>query len=399
MKKFVAIILLVLLSPLLFSCTNKGEIANLQEMVKKLETENSELKENIQDLNNQMSQTTTTTTDVEETQTTENTQREPIEFNPSVIGNISKYYLQNIYVAGDYAYISADSKLKIIDLTEKSNPIEIGSININAIGDFISKDDILYVPFYKPDDTGGIGSGGIKVIDIENKKAPSEIGSYETEESIIGLNIQGNTLYANFYLHEKVGEESWKVTDSGIELINVSDNTNPVLVGKYSTHDMANIIFYPLEKNIYLVAGSKGSVLDITDKNNINAVGSIPIYTWAISDLIIKDNYLYILEGNAVQILDISIKEKPEIIGGFFIEGSVSKIAIENDYAYVTYYIMNDSQQITESGLQIIDVFDKSSPKIITGLKIEGECSKIFVSGEYAYIAAGSKGIQIVKLY
>ena len=311
MKKIIVIILLILLTPLLFSCTNKGEITDLQEMVEKLETENSELKEDIQDLNNQISQTTTATTDVEETQTTENIQREPIEFNPSIIGSFSKYYLQTIYVEGDYAYISADNELKIIDLTEKASPNEIGRLNIIAYGDFISKDDILYTPFSIPSDNGEISGNGIKIIDIENKKEPVEVGTYETQAQIIGLNLQGSTLYANFYLFEEVSKDRWKVTDSGIELINVSDNSNPVLVGKYSTHDMANIIFYPFENYIYLISGSNGYILDITDKNNITAVGSIPIYTRAISDLIIKDNYLYILEGNAVQILDISVKEKP----------------------------------------------------------------------------------------
>ncbi len=76
-------------------------------------------------------------------------------------------------------------------------------------------------------------------------------------------------------------------------------------------------------------------------------------------------------------------------VGRLNTSGSAEGIYVSGNYAYVA-----DG----ESGLQIIDISNPSTPKFIGHCDTPNCANNIYLSGDYAYIADGESGLQIIDI-
>lgn len=389
-KLFILSTILIVSLVLVVSCKPtdaQAIIAELEARISELEEENEQLK-----------------TDAEqkpegEEETYEDTIQK--EFSPTIAASL---YISgqtaSVYVIGDYAY-AAGQGLKIIDITDKNNPTVVSTADPTGWAmNFYVEGNYAYLP-YSIWDNEGITSSGFKIFDIADKKKPTEVGIFESNGEIGGIGILENYIYAPYNISEKQDEGYYMTVESGIKIIDMTDKENLVSVGTYDTGDSGAGSFRIVGNYIYLFVNQTLKILDITNRENPTDIGSYISSGWA-SNFLIEGDYAYLPSNNSLQIIDISDKENPTMAGGAFVSGEIGYVFVEGDYAYITYIVRggeSENWQVKESGMQIIDIKNKNTPTVVTGVEIPGEAAGIFIDGDYAYVGAGPIGLHILKLY
>jgi hypothetical protein len=72
-----------------------------------------------------------------------------------------------------------------------------------------------------------------------------------------------------------------------------------------------------------------------------------------------------------------------------FARGPAYAVAVAGQYAYVAAGL---------AGLQVIDVSDPGNPRLVGGLDTPGSAEGVAVSGQYAYVADGEWGLHILRI-
>jgi hypothetical protein len=102
----------------------------------------------------------------------------------------------------------------------------------------------------------------------------------------------------------------------------------------------------------------------------------------------IVGNYAYVADDSGLQIIDISNPTTPILKGTYNTTGSNHGVQIVGNYAYVTPY----------SKLQIIDISNPTTPILKGTYNISGDAYGIQIVGNYAYVANGYLGLQIIDI-
>ncbi|MBA7703244.1 hypothetical protein ES703_112026 [subsurface metagenome] len=387
-KIFLLLVIIIVLLTLVVSC----KPADAQAKIDELEAKIAELEK---------AQAEQKPEGEEESPTTEALEEKPEkEFSPTIAGSL---YISGqtaaVYVIGDCAY-AAGQGLKIIDITDKNNPTIVSTADATGWAlDFYVEGNYAYLPYTSWDNEGYPSGGGFKIIDITDKKKPTEVGIFESDGEIGDIGILENYIYASYEVLEEQDEGYYNIVESGIKIIDMTGKENPVSVGIYDTGESGRSPVCIEGDYAYIFVGQTLKILDITDRENPTDIGSYISSGGWVRDLCVVGDYAYLPSSNSLQIIDISDKENPIMAGGAFAPGGISYGFVEGDYAYITYVVTDANWQVKESGMQIIDVKDKNAPTVVTGVEIPGEAAGIFVEGDYAYVGAGPVGLHILKLY
>lgn len=128
-------------------------------------------------------------------------------------------------------------------------------------------------------------------------------------------------------------------------------------------------------------AADKGlKVLDISDPNQIEILGSVDFGDWT-EKLAVTGSYVYATNGwDGIVIVDVSDPANPQLVGETGIDGFAEDIEVRGDYAYVTGMY---------NTLTVIDVSDVHDPHVVTELQPWHHGRKLAVSGNYALVCYG----------
>jgi hypothetical protein len=285
---------------------------------------------------------------------------------------------KNITISGNYAYVTNSSffffngGVQILDISDPTNPIGVGSITdgangadeLNGVWSIAISGNYAYVTGYGVDFSGS--DGGVQILDVSDPTNPVGVGSITDGESgaddlagAISIAVSGNYAYVASSI------------DDGVQILDISDPTNPIGVGS------------------------------ITDGAN----GADELEgAWAIT---IAGNYAYVAsaDDDGVQILDISDPTNPVGVGSITdeangadeLEGAYG-ITISGNYAYVA--------SIADNGVQILDISDPINPIGVGSIR-DGQngadrldrASSIAIAGNYAYVTGvGDNGVQILDI-
>ena len=209
--------------------------------------------------------------------------------------------------------------------------------------------------------------------------------------------------------------------DDGLQVIDISDPTNPVGVGQLTETDNSSLaLATPISVFVqgnyaYVVStGDNGlQVIDISDPTNPTGVGQLT-GTLATNSLalanpqsvFVQGNYAYVASfGNdGLQVIDISDPTNPVGVGQLVDDGvlaldGATSVFVQGNYAYVT--------SLSNNGLQVIDISDPTNPTGVgqlTGTLAANNLAlfralSVFVQGNYAYVASLSdNGLQAIEL-
>jgi hypothetical protein len=221
---------------------------------------------------------------------------------------------------------------------------------------------------------------GLEIIDISDSSNPRLKGlySYSTSDIIYEV-ISSNYAYLTFFSSKK------------LKIIDISDPSNPTFKGSYNTPGYADEI--ALSGNyVYIANDFSGlQIIDISDPSNPRFAGSYNISYSYIYDISIAGNYAYIACNEGLEILDIRDPVNPTFKGSYNTPDWALEVVISENYAFIpTGY--------SESYLFIIDISDPANPKFIDSYELLTSSRGVAISGDYAYVADSLRGLQIIDI-
>ena len=94
-------------------------------------------------------------------------------------------------------------------------------------------------------------------------------------------------------------------------------------------------------------------------------------------------------DNTALQVFGIANPEKPVWVGFSPINGEISGIFVSRNYAYVAEKMF--------FRLYVVNISNPAFP-VKAGIDNSTRSNAVYVAGDYAYLAAGSSGLQIIKI-
>ncbi len=298
----------------------------------------------------------------------------PVNVNPVHKGSITVGLDPTcVYVSGNYAYVTSHwfESLEIVDVSNPAVPVHKGNIKNGAGGALLPQPRAVYVS-----------------------------GNYAY---VVGYNPDG-----------KLAND---INNSALEIVDISNPTNPVHKGVITNGTGGALLLYPMSIYVsgnYAYVASRGSnALEIVDISNPSAPvhkGSIVTGTdGALLDgpfgVYVSGNYAYVTSwgSNALEIVDISNPSIP-VHKGSIINGTDGalldlpyNVFISGNYAYIASSYSN--------ALEIVDISNPAAPHH-EGNIVDGDGGallqfpyNVFISGNYAYLASShSHALEIVDI-
>ncbi len=315
---------------------------------------------------------------------------------------------QGVAVSGDYAYVADGSYgLIIVDISDKEKPTKAGEYDTGGAYGIAVSGNYAYV---------AVWNNGLVVVDISNKTNPHFAGSYDTAGYAQGVAVGGDYAYVadgssglvvvdisnpedSHYVggYNTIGDAlgvaisgdyAYVADDNyGLVIININDPTDPAKEGHYYAGGYA----YDVAVNgdyAYVAADSNGLVIvDINDKENPTKAGEYGI-NGARTGVVVNEDFAYVVDFfNGLVIVDVSDKEKPAKAGEYNTAGWMRGVAVSGDYVYAA-----------STSLSIVDISDDKTKPILKGhYDTLGRAYDVAVNGDYAYVADYYNGLVIVN--
>jgi hypothetical protein len=274
---------------------------------------------------------------------------------------------RDVGVSGSYAFVAGYNSLKAIDISDPTNPSNVGicGMPVITLGVTIAGDYALVPELYS----------GMQVIDISDPAYPAIIGTCDTPGEANCIAVSGTCAI--------VADGS-----AGIQVIDISDPTNPTIVGTCDTPGDARRVAVSGDK-AYIADGYSGfQVIDISDPAIPVLAGSC--LTGYLDGVTVSGDHAFVGDCDyGLQVIDISDPTNPIIVGIYETPGCATRVAVSGDYAFVVDL---------SSGLQVINISDPTSPALV-GSYGESFASGLAVSGEHAFLAAGSSGLAVIQAF
>ncbi len=217
---------------------------------------------------------------------------------------------------------------------------------------------------------------GLQAIDCSDPSDPVLVGEHETLGLAQDVRIQGHYAYV----------ASW---DAGLEIFDIIDPTDLVRVGHCDTPGFAHTV--RAAGHYVHVADREGgySIIDVLDPANPVLVGQAATAGFA-EGLTVVGTQAYLASADAgLEIFDTSNPLAPARIAQLNTPGNAEGISVVGQRAYVSDY---------HRGLSIISVANPLAPVMLGELETLGDAFQVQVLDDRAYIAAGLGRISVADV-
>ena len=266
-----------------------------------------------------------------------------------------------VELVGDYLYLQANNKVKILDVSYPGNPTHIA--------DWPTPGYLTYMSFSGEDAFCSDWAKGIERFDISSPASPVLEAAYENPGMGYDLVISGNYGFMANGIR-------------GLKVLDLSDSEHPAEVASYDTPGDARTI--ELAGN-YIYLGDRGNglvVFDVSDPVNpvYQDTHVIPADGYMV-DMLIDVSYLFVTVGDSgLLVYDISNPQVPNLATTLETPDHCYRLAIQGDYIYMSS---------GDGGIRIVDISDPLAPIIVGSYNLDGYSTAIAVSGNYAYVNYG----------
>ena len=318
--------------------------------------------------------------------------------SPEIVGSINNIgSADKVYVYGDYAYVTVNSKeefatsmLQVIDIRDPALPELAASI--------IAPGSIEYVS----GDYAYLSSGLLTVVDISDPTSPEIVSSYDLPEKAYGVQVSGSYAYVTYVIPECCGYFG----GAGLLVIDISDPTAPVTVGSYDTPGNAFDV-YVSGNYAYVAAGQAGlQIIDISDPasptfagsvatfgstyQNIYVTGSADDITGSVYSVYVADGYAYLVGEPGFLVVDVRDPTSPALVASYDTRGVIRYSYSERAYTYLSefnVYVADDYAYVSDmEGLLLFDISNPANPAFTGTAQTSGKALSLHVSGDYAYV-------------
>jgi hypothetical protein len=267
----------------------------------------------------------------------------------------------DIYVQGDYAFLTVGYQLKIYNVANYQNPYFEGFCTLPG---YPYKLEVIDEYAYVAD-----GFGGLRNINVHRPSEPIEVGFYDTFSAASDMQRSGDYGF--------VAE-----MEDGLLVFNLTDLSNPTLVGQYNTPGISKS--FEVEGNYTYIADRSGGlrIADITNPMNPVEVGFYDSL-YSAEEICVSNNYAYVVddilnEPDWIRAINISDPANPFQVGAILMQSDVNALDVSGNFLFAA---------TTNTGLRIIDISNPANP-VEVGLFSAPNVYDVCVRDEYAYIAA-----------
>jgi len=268
--------------------------------------------------------------------------------------------LRCVEVRGSYAYIVSNHfGLIVVDLHNYSSPAVIGCLNNPSSTDCGSysetftniaiKDNMVYISYYC--NLFRDAYTGVVAIDVSDPSNPIELGSISELLPIWYDELQISDHYLFATVHNAGGYYTLKTID-------IADPSNMVIVnqipdlGSVMTLSGALLVAQTIESSI--------KFYDVTDPVNPEMISLYEIE--GVYDMEIENSYLYVSQrGGTVTIIDISDLSNPSYVNTITLKWFGANLSVMNNLLIVQDY----QSSSYESDVCAFDVLNPYDPELI----------------------------------
>jgi len=217
---------------------------------------------------------------------------------------------------------------------------------------------------------------GLVIFDISNISNPAIVGHF-SDRNYNRVAVSGNYAYLSIPMQ------------NALEVINITDPTNPVNITKYNV--LYPVITITIEDNLaYMAAGYGGlQILNVTDPHNLTKIN---VFTdgGIVQDVHIENDVAYLVDlEEGLEIVDIANLSDPVLISKFVEYGDYSGIYIDANIAYLSNYYI---------GVELLDISDLENPFRFQRINIGGFSYNVKVKGDIAYVCDSGQGLEIMDI-
>jgi len=313
-----------------------------------------------------------------------------------------------VAVQGDTAYVGVGPRLVILDVSDPANPEVLGQSPVYP--DFVQDVAVAGDPstaLRQAQDTSSgqvyayvaAGNGGLRVVDVSDPAAPTEVGSYDPPGRARAVAVQGNYAYVAY-------------DQRGLRIVDVSDPAAPAEVGFYDR----------LSAQAVAVAGDYAYVtdlwglhiVDVSDPTAPTKVGYCQPpkspFGSSVQSVAVAGNYAYVIgikhyyktSSGWLRIIDVTYPTHPTEVGFLSVSGhsvSLHDVYVSSNTAYVAGEDSGFEGPPYRSWgeLVIVDVSDPAHPTKVR-YRTPGRAYGVAVAGGCAYVADGRSGLRILDV-
>ncbi|NNF33577.1 MAG: hypothetical protein HKN68_05690, partial [Saprospiraceae bacterium] len=285
---------------------------------------------------------------------------------PTLAHSEDFFYVPEILIIGDEAYIGQSDTMRLLDISDDRNPVELNFITDNySFTNLVYNDGLLYTS----------GAGGRVQVYQRNGNDFQLLRSKSFEGYIEDMIIKDDILLCAS-LHY------------GLEIIDVSDVNNMSLMHTISTFSFTTDV-KPHNGYIYAAQGRSG--LGIYQKQNNGTIEQI--YTHAYENtraLEIRDDVLFLAGfGDGFIVLNISNPVQPMEISRTDIGGTAYELDVKDDILYLAN---------GKEGFSIFNISNLSNPVWLSTLPMEHIAVNVRYHDGFVYVSDYRDGLKIVDV-
>lgn len=276
-----------------------------------------------------------------------------------------------VVVRGNYAYVGMGPELAIMDISNPAQPTRVGyTVLLSPPTDIALAGNYAYV---------ATQWAGLRIIDISNASAPTEVSSYA-----LGTNIYASSVTIT-------GTVAYVTAGTiGLRIVDISNPLVPVTVGVYQGPAWSNDVAV-VGSLAYLGVDTYGlRILNVATPSSIFDVGyfDTPGNLAAVS---VIGNLAYIADtSGGLRIVNVVDPAAPTEIGVLNTTGQAVNLTISGSLAYVAQ---------TNQTLQIVNVANPAAPTPVESFSTAPSSpAAVAIVGARAYVAAGDAGVKVVDV-
>ncbi len=332
-------------------------------------------------------------------------------------------YAFDVALAGSYAFIAAgDSGLLVADISDPAHPKEVGSLDTPGYAyGVVIKNTIAYV---------ADAWSGIETVDISTPEKPVLLDNTPCDGWSLSVAVGKGLLYSGN-------------GGMGVQAFDLSNPESPKVAGAYNEGGSARQVA-SAGSYLFVADTLKGiRMIDASDPEALTQQGIYSVLPYA-RRATLNGNYLYAASGTdgAMYVINVEDPANPYQVSKFQADGNASDVVINGQSAFLTTFMDSSNYLIAidiqdpadlkllmevplgsvtpmnaapreaaiqnnaifvadEFGLRIFDISDPANIHQFGQIETYsgGDVSVgIVVNGEYAYLAASSRGVKVIDV-
>jgi hypothetical protein len=328
---------------------------------------------------------------------------------------------------GRTALLGVGNRMLLLDTTFAEGPTRLAEVQTpGPVTDIAVRGTLAFVTFgdWHPAGRSGIHAeqSGMWVVDVAKASAPRQLGSYVVAQpgSVRHIALMNDlALLAS-------GE-------GGVHIVRVADPSHPAQVATLGLPEVpvgGVLQLVPVSSRLAYAVTIRGSVwlLDISTPNRPRWVEQVPIGD--AHEIVVAGRRAYTLDDFSIMAFDIGDLREPELVGGQFLRGRPTALALVGPYVYVSVDggplevvdMRNEFEGLTvaradlpmaidmamagdrlllaapDHGLSIVDIADATLPVELGAYFTAANIRRVVVDHQGAFVVDNVTGLHILDI-